>query len=35
VFGPAVIRRNFAAGDVRRRIKPLIAMERFGAAVIS
>jgi len=34
VFGGDVIRRAFATGEVRRRIKPLIAMEQFGAGVI-
>ena len=34
VFGGDVIRRAFATGEVRRRIKPLIAMEQFGAGII-
>lgn len=34
VFHGDVIRRAFATGEVRRLIKPLIAMEQFGAGII-
>ncbi len=34
VYGGDVIRRAFATGDVRKRIKPLIGMERFGAGLV-
>ena len=34
VFGNDVIRRAFATGEVARRIRPLIAMEQFGAGLI-
>nr|MBA3528606.1 cellobiose phosphorylase [Propionibacteriaceae bacterium] len=34
IFGRNVIRRYFATGDVRRRIKPLIGMEQFGAGLV-
>jgi hypothetical protein len=34
VFGGNVIRRAFATGDVRRRIRPLIGMEQFGAGPV-
>ena len=34
VFGGDVIRRAFATGEVRKRIKPLIAMEQFGAGLV-
>ena len=33
VFGNDVIRRAFATGEVARRIRPLIAMEQFGAGL--
>jgi len=33
VFGGDIIRNAFATGAVRRRIKPLIGMERFGAGL--
>ncbi len=34
VIGGGIVRRAFCAGDIRRRIRPLIAMERFGAGLI-
>ncbi len=34
VFGADVIRRAFATGDVRKRIKPLIGMEQFGSGLV-
>ncbi len=34
VFGGDVVRRAFATGEVRKRIKPLIAMEQFGAGLV-
>jgi len=30
VFGGGAVRRYFAVGEVERRIKPLLAMERFS-----
>ena len=30
VFGREAVRRYFAVGDVERRIKPLLAMEKFS-----
>ncbi|HEX7554481.1 MAG TPA: glucoamylase family protein, partial [Geothrix sp.] len=35
VFCDNLIRRDFIKGDVQARIKPLIAIEQFGAGVIS
>lgn len=34
VFAGDVIRRHFAVGAIRRRIKPLIGMEEFGAGLV-
>ncbi|MFE4196547.1 glucoamylase family protein [Paenarthrobacter sp. NPDC056912] len=34
VFGDNVIRRNFVRGEVEKTIKPLIAVEEFGAGLI-
>ena len=34
VFGGDIIHRAFATGEVRKRIKPLIAMEQFGAGLV-
>ena len=31
VFGGNVIRNAFATGEIQRRIRPLIGMEKFGA----
>ena len=30
VYGRQAVRRYFAVGDIERRIKPLLAMERFS-----
>ena len=30
VFGRQAVRRYFAIGDIERRIKPLLAMEKFS-----
>ncbi len=30
VFGRQAVRRYFAVGDVERRVRPLLAMERFS-----
>jgi hypothetical protein len=32
VIGNGIVRKAFCAGEIRRRIKPLIAMERFGSS---
>ena len=32
VIGGGIVQKAFCAGDIRRRIRPLIAMERFGSA---
>jgi hypothetical protein len=34
VLGGGIIQRAFATGDVRRKIKPLIGMEQFGAGLV-
>ena len=34
VVGPETVRRAFCAGPVRRRIRPLITRERFGAGLV-
>lgn len=34
VFGNNVIRNAFATGEISRRIRPLIAMEKFGAGLV-
>jgi hypothetical protein len=34
VFGGNVVRNAFATGEIRRQIKPLIAMEQFGAGLV-
>ncbi len=34
VFGGDIVRRAFCAGDIRRTIRPLIALEEFGAGLI-
>jgi hypothetical protein len=33
VFANDVIRRNFAVGDVVKRVRPLIAMEQFSSGL--
>ena len=35
IFCDNLIRRNFIRGDIEAKIKPLIAIEQFGAGVIS
>ena len=34
VLSGGIIQRAFATGDVRRKIKPLIGMEKFGAGLV-
>lgn len=34
VFGGDIVRRAFCAGAIRRRVRPLIAMEEFSAGVV-
>jgi hypothetical protein len=34
VLGDHIVRRHFSGGEIRRVVKPLIAMERFDAGLI-
>jgi len=34
VFGRDIVRQAFCAGAIRRRIRPLVAMEQFSAGIV-